>query len=211
VLGLRNYETAWAWLHKLRRAMVRPGRDLLTDIGGEEEGLPGRLNLKKVLVAVAAQEDGPGIGRIRMRQVIDASAESLIPFIWDSVQLGCVVHTDGWLGYLPAFHSFGTRDRLCEWVHGGGWGNPSGAGSRLQHQAQGTTLALFVAPIGLLAARAYYERGFVEVGAAALICAGFLLGSVAGSRIAIDMPAAVLRRAFAAVLLVAAIKMLTDR
>ena len=110
VLGLKKYETAWTMLHKLRRAMVRPGRDLLNGrvevdesyIGGEEEGLPGRLNLKKALVVVAAQEDGPGIGRIRMRQVIDASAESLIPFIRDSVQPGSTVHTDGWLGYLPA-------------------------------------------------------------------------------------------------------------
>jgi hypothetical protein len=82
VLGLKSYETAWTWLHKLRRAMVRLGRDLLTGrvevdecyIGGLEEGLPGRLNLKKALVVVAAQEDGPGIGRIRMRQIVDASA-----------------------------------------------------------------------------------------------------------------------------------------
>jgi hypothetical protein len=76
VLGLKSYETAWAWLHKLRRAMVRPGRDLLTGrvevdecyVGGLEEGLPGRLNLQKALVVVAAQEDGPGVGRIRMRR-----------------------------------------------------------------------------------------------------------------------------------------------
>jgi len=109
VLGLKKYETAWTMLHKLRRAMVRPGRDLLTGrvevdesyIGGEEEGLPGRLNLKKALVVVAAQEDGPGIGRIRMRQIIDASAGSLIPFIKDSVQLGSTIHSDGWLGYAP--------------------------------------------------------------------------------------------------------------
>ena len=109
VLGLKSYETAWTWLHKLRRAMVRPGRDLLTGrvevdecyIGGLEEGLPGRLNLDKALVVVAAQEDGPGIGRIRMRQIIDASAESLMPFIRDSVEPGSIIHTDGWLGYLP--------------------------------------------------------------------------------------------------------------
>ena len=109
VLGLKSYETAWAWLHKLRRAMVRPGRDLLTGrvevdecyVGGLEEGLPGRLNLEKALVVVAAQEDGPGIGRIRMRQIIDASAESLVPFVRDSVELGSTIHTDGWLGYLP--------------------------------------------------------------------------------------------------------------
>ncbi len=78
VLGLKSYETAWTWLDKLRRAMVRPGRDLLTGrvevdecyVGGLEEGLPGRLNLK---------------GRIRMRQIVDASAESLVPFVQDSV------------------------------------------------------------------------------------------------------------------------------
>ena len=109
VLGLKKYETAWTWLHKLRRAMVRPGRDLLTGrvevdesyVGGEEEGLPGRLNLEKALIVVAAQADGPGIGRIRMRQIVDASAESLVPFVQDSVAPGSLIHTDGWRGYLP--------------------------------------------------------------------------------------------------------------
>src|SRR5574341_2382893 len=109
VLGLGSYRTAWTWLHKLRRAMVRPGRDRLTGrvevdecyVGGLEEGLPGRLNLDKALVVVAAQEDGPGIGRIRMRQIIDASAESLVPFVQDSVEPGSIIHTDGWSGYLP--------------------------------------------------------------------------------------------------------------
>jgi transposase-like protein len=109
VLGLKSYETAWTWLHKLRRAMVRPGRDLLTGrievdegyVGGPEEGLPGRLNLEKTLVVVAVQEDGDGIGRIRMRQIPDASAASLMPFLQGSVAPGSIVHTDGWLGYLP--------------------------------------------------------------------------------------------------------------
>jgi transposase-like protein len=109
VLGLKKYETAWTMLHKLRRVMVRPGRDLLTSrievdesyIGGEEEGGPGRLNLKRTLVVVAAQEDGLGIGRIRMRQVFDASAESLIAFLRDSVEPGSIIHTGGLLEYLP--------------------------------------------------------------------------------------------------------------
>jgi transposase-like protein len=109
VLGLKSYETAWAWLHKLRRAMVRPGRDLLTGrvevdecyVGGLEEGQLGRGKVQKALVVVAAQEDGPGIGRIRMRQIVDASAESLMPFVLDSVEQGSTIHTDGWLGYLP--------------------------------------------------------------------------------------------------------------
>jgi transposase-like protein len=109
VLGLKSYETAWAWLHKFRRAMVRPGRDMLTGrvevdecyVGGPEEGLPGRLNVEKALVVVAAQEDGAGISRIRLRQIVDASAGSLIPFVQQSVVAGSTVHTDGWQGYLP--------------------------------------------------------------------------------------------------------------
>jgi hypothetical protein len=47
------------------------------------------------------KEDGPGTGRIRMRQIIDASAESLVPFVEDSVEPGSIIHTDGWSGYLP--------------------------------------------------------------------------------------------------------------
>ncbi len=109
ILGLKRYETAWTMLHRLRRAMVRPGRDLLSGrvevdecyVGGPEEDLPGRLNLDKTLVVVAVQQDGPGIGRIRMRQISDASSASLVPFIEDSVSPGSVVHTDGWLGYSP--------------------------------------------------------------------------------------------------------------
>ena len=64
-------------------------------------GLPGRLNLDKALIVVAAQEDGPGIGRIRMRQIVDASAAGLMPFVQHSVEPGSVIHTDGWLEYLP--------------------------------------------------------------------------------------------------------------
>ena len=109
VLGLRRYETAWTWLHKLRRAMVRPRRALLagrvevdeTYLGGEEEGLRGRHLGTKTLIVVAAQEDGPRIGRIRMRQIADASAESLLPFVAESIAPGSVVHTDGWHGYSP--------------------------------------------------------------------------------------------------------------
>jgi transposase-like protein len=109
VLGLRSYKTAWTWLHKLRRAMVRPDRDRLTGrvevdetyLGGLEGGVRGRQTERKALIIVAAQEDGPGIGRIRMRRIVDASAGSLVPFIQDSVEVGSVVHTDGWLGYEP--------------------------------------------------------------------------------------------------------------
>ncbi len=107
VLGLGSYQTAWTWLHKLRRAMVRPGRDRLsgrvevdeTYIGGPEEGADGRYTEAKSLVVIAAQEDGPGIGRIRMRRVPDASGPSLLGFIQDAVEPGSIVHTDGWETY----------------------------------------------------------------------------------------------------------------
>jgi transposase-like protein len=107
VLGLGSYRTAWSWLHKLRRAMVRPGRDRLqgevevdeTYVGGPEEGVHGRQTEGKAIVAVAAEKRGRAIGRIRIRRVNDASAESLTRFVQDSVEPGSVVHTDGWSGY----------------------------------------------------------------------------------------------------------------
>jgi len=107
VLGLGSYETAWTWLHKLRRAMVRPDRDRLrgwvevdeTMVGGPEQGVIGRHVESKILVMIAAQADGPGIGRIRMRVLEDASAESLHAFVQDSIEPGSTIHTDGWQGY----------------------------------------------------------------------------------------------------------------
>ena len=106
-LGLKRYETVWTMLHKLRRAMVRPGRDRLsgtvevdeTYVGGEEEGVHGRETFKKSLVVVAAEEDGRGIGRIRLGVVEDASGPCLLSFVEESVEPGSVVHTDGWQGY----------------------------------------------------------------------------------------------------------------
>ena len=73
VLELKSYKTAWTWLRKLRRAMVRPGRDRLTGrievdetfTAGVDEGTRGRHTGRKTLIVIAAQEDGPGIGRIR--------------------------------------------------------------------------------------------------------------------------------------------------
>lgn len=110
VLGLGSYKTAWTWLHKLRRAMVRPGRDRLTGtvevdetyLGGLEEGVRGRQTERKSLIAIAAQEDGAGIGRIRMMIIPDASASSLMAFLAETVEPGSAIHTDGWLGYEPA-------------------------------------------------------------------------------------------------------------
>lgn len=107
VLGLGSYKTAWAWLQKLRRAMVRPGRERLSGrvevdesyVGGVEEGAHGRQTAKKAIVAIAAEEDGDGTGRIRMRRIANASAKELHAFVEDTIEPGSLVHTDGWEGY----------------------------------------------------------------------------------------------------------------
>lgn len=107
VLGLGSYQTAWAWLHKLRRAMVRPGRELLTGrvevdetyFGGPRAGARGRGAENKALIAIAAEENGNGIGRIRMARITDVSGPSLEGFIQANVAPGTIVHSDAWLGY----------------------------------------------------------------------------------------------------------------
>lgn len=107
VLGLGSYETAWTCLHKLRHAMVRPGRDKLsgqvevdeTYLGGLEEGVRGRKTERKALIVVGAEENGKAIGRIRICQIKDASAASLHPFIANNIESGSIIHTDGWEGY----------------------------------------------------------------------------------------------------------------
>jgi len=91
----------------VRRCMIRIGREPLsgrvevdeTYIGGEEQGRPGRWIEDKALVVIAAEEDGNGIGRIRLKHIRNASGASLIPFVVETVATGSVVHTDGWPGY----------------------------------------------------------------------------------------------------------------
>lgn len=107
ILGLGSYKTAWSWMHKLRRAMVRPGRDRLagrvevdeTYWGSEEQGVVGRLTKTKALIIVAVQEDGGKIGRIRMRRIPDLTKDTLHGFIQESVEPGSVVRTDGLSAY----------------------------------------------------------------------------------------------------------------
>ena len=108
VLGLGSYQTAWVWLQKLRRAMVRPGRDRLsgevevdeTFLGGRDSEIDGR-GTDRALILIAAEVRGRGTGRVRMARVRDASTASLIPFIQGAVCKGAIVHTDGWAGYGP--------------------------------------------------------------------------------------------------------------
>jgi transposase-like protein len=117
VLGLGSYETAWTWLHKIRRAMVRPNRTKLsgmveideTYIGGEEHGAStGRGTGNKVLVVVAIEikdAEKPNkkglkpLGRVRLSVIKDASADSLLPFIENNIERGSNVITDGWSSY----------------------------------------------------------------------------------------------------------------
>lgn len=108
-LNLGSYHTAWEWLHKLRRAMVRPGRDRLgglvemdeTYVGGKRKpGKRGRGAAGKALVGIAVEDKGRGgIGRIRLQHLADASAASLIPFAQSVVRPGTTIRTDNWDGY----------------------------------------------------------------------------------------------------------------
>jgi len=77
-----------------------------------------------------------------------------------------------------------------------------------QHTAQGTTLALMVPPIGLLAAWTYYKQGFVDFKIAGLICLGFFFGGLAGAKFATDIPDVVLRKVFGVILLAASLRMI---
>ena len=118
-LDIGCYKTAWTWLHKLRRAMVRPDRDRLsgtvqvdeTYLGGPKEGKRGRGAEGKALVLIAAQEDTRGTGRIRLKRVPDASAPSLTAAVVETVELGETVVTDGWQGYAE-LESVGYRHRV---------------------------------------------------------------------------------------------------
>lgn len=77
-----------------------------------------------------------------------------------------------------------------------------------QHTAQGTTLALMVPPIGLLAALAYYKQGFVDLKVAAFVCLGFFVGGLFGANFAVGIPEMILKKIFGVVLLAVSIRMI---
>ena len=77
-----------------------------------------------------------------------------------------------------------------------------------QHQAQGTTLALMVPPIGILAAWTYYQKGFVDLRIAALVCAGFVVGGLLGAKLATNLSNVILEKIFGVALLLIALKMI---
>ena len=111
-MGFGSYGTAWAWLHKIRRAMVVTDRKPLaqhveadeTYVGGAKPGKPGRGAVGKTLVA-GAVETGRGkargrrLGRLRLARLPDAKATSLEGFLAANVAKPATVTTDGWSGY----------------------------------------------------------------------------------------------------------------
>jgi transposase-like protein len=107
IMGLGSYKTAWAWLHKLRRAMITPGRDNLSGIvevdeiyiGGKQLGKRGRRSEGKSLVIIAVEINGSRIGRIRLQKVPDASSKSLNNAIENTISKDSLIQTDGWTGY----------------------------------------------------------------------------------------------------------------
>jgi transposase-like protein len=106
VLGLGSYQTAWAWLHKLRRAMVLPGRELLAGavevdesyVGARHRGVGGRQLAGKAIVAIAVEGD-TAPERVRIKRISDVTRDTLSGFVLDNVARGSEVRTDAWTGY----------------------------------------------------------------------------------------------------------------
>ena len=125
-LVLRSYQTAWTWLHKLRRAMrrvmIRPGRERLrgnieldeTYIGGPEEGLRGRKIEDKSLVLVAVEREGKRWARTRMRVVQDFCTETILEFVRDTIEPVSVIRTDGLNSYLALPSAGYVHDRVVQ-------------------------------------------------------------------------------------------------
>ena len=118
LLGIGSYQTAWAWLQKLRRAMIRAGREPLFGkieideafLGDDERVERGRgtASKAKVVVAVEVRADGRGIlGRVRLKHVPNVAQADLVPFVVENVVPGSIIITDGAEGYAPLYdHGF---------------------------------------------------------------------------------------------------------
>jgi transposase-like protein len=108
MLGLGSYETAWAWLHKLRRAMVRPDRELLAGvvevdeafIGGRATGRQG-ASTEKVPVMIAVENLGTQVdrklrlGRVRLAVADAPGSKQLVDFARATAAPGSLIRTDG--------------------------------------------------------------------------------------------------------------------
>jgi transposase-like protein len=108
LLGFGSYQTAWSWLHKLRRCTIRDGRERLSGrvevdeffIGGQKPGKRGPgANGKTIVVAAVEKKGRKKIGRIRLQVVPDCSGATLEHFVSTYIDPGSHVVTDGWKGY----------------------------------------------------------------------------------------------------------------
>lgn len=107
ILGLGSYQTAWTWLHKFRRLMIIPGREMLkgtveideTFVGGKKPGKRGRGAEGKSIVIVGVEIKEKATGRIRLSLIPDASKKSLHGFINNNIEKGTTIITDDWNGY----------------------------------------------------------------------------------------------------------------
>jgi transposase-like protein len=108
VLGFGSYRTAWTWMHKLRRAMVRPDRDVLggpgvsveldqTFVGGRSQGGRRARYETKAEVTIAVERQHPkGLGRVRMRRIdTKTRKDDIFRFARDCIAQGTIVYTDG--------------------------------------------------------------------------------------------------------------------
>jgi transposase-like protein len=103
VLGFGSYETAWAWLHKLRRAMVRPERDQLSGvveldevfIGNETRGSAGGVKDNTAVMIAVESMPGRKLGRVRMEVSPLARSAALVDFAQRTIAAGSTIRTDG--------------------------------------------------------------------------------------------------------------------
>lgn len=106
-LGFGSYETAWAWLHKLRRAMVRPERELLgtgldgfveldqSFLGGRSTGTAGGSSTKMPITIAVERTTGGRLGRVRLELADKVGGLDMIDFATEVIAPGATVHTDG--------------------------------------------------------------------------------------------------------------------
>jgi len=184
-LGIKTYETAFQMLHKLRAAMVRPDRDRIhgdvevdeTFIGAKKHGKRGRGAEGKIMVAGAVEvldrnEQKERVGRLRLEVVPDGSADSLVEFVLNNVQVGSAVRTDGLVSYnklakkgysytivgsLELEHIHKTFGNLKTWIEGTHHGvsqkhMPAYVNEFVfRHNRRRTPMAAFQAVLGLAA------------------------------------------------------------
>ena len=107
LLGLGSYQTAWLWLHKLRRCTIRQGRERLSGnvevdefvVGGQQPGKRGRGANGKTIVVAAVEKEEKKLGRIRLQVVPDNSGDVLEQFVTTNISPGSTIISDGWKGY----------------------------------------------------------------------------------------------------------------